>query len=50
MFERKVINDKVISKMLKYMGSKYYEVDYFISLFESDNISKILWILLKNPI
>ena len=49
MIERKLIDDKVISKMLKYRESKYYKVDYFISLFESDNISNNIMNIIKKP-
>ena len=49
MIEIKLIDDKLISKMLKFRGSKYYDVDYFISLFESDNISNNIMNIIKIP-
>lgn len=38
-FERKAVDHKLIEKMLKFRGSKYYDVDYLISVFDKDKIS-----------
>ena len=38
-FERKAVDHKLVEKMLKYKGSKYFDVDYLISVFNKDKIS-----------
>ncbi len=37
--ERIAIDHKLISKMLKFRGSKYYDIDYLIKTFHKDNIN-----------
>ena len=37
--ERIAIDHKLISKMLKFSGSKYYDIDYLINTFHKDNIN-----------
>ncbi|MCQ2820567.1 MAG: hypothetical protein MJ252_25155 [archaeon] len=38
--ERKTVDLKLIKKMLKYKGSKYYDVNYLINAFEEQNIRR----------
>ena len=35
--ERKAVDHKLIEKMLKFRGSKYYDIDYLINVFNKDN-------------
>ena len=37
--ERKAVDHKLINKMLKFRGSKYYDIDYLINVFNKDKIS-----------
>ena len=37
--ERKAVDHKLIEKMLKFRGSKYYDIDYLINVFNKDKIS-----------
>ena len=37
--ERKAVDHKLINKMLKFRGSKYYDIDYLINVFSKDKIS-----------
>ena len=37
--ERKAVDHKLIEKMLKFRGSKYFDVDYLINVFNKDRIS-----------
>ena len=37
--ERKAVDHKLINKMLKFKGSKYYDIDYLINVFNKDKIS-----------
>ena len=36
--ERKAVDHKLINKMLKFRGSKYYDIDYLINVFNKDKI------------
>ena len=49
--ERKAVDHKLIEKMLKFRGSKYYDIDYLINVFNKDKISnKITDIIEKQNI
>ena len=37
--ERKAVEHKLVEKMLKFKGSKYYDIDYLINIFNKDKIS-----------
>ena len=37
--ERQMINNKLINKMLKFKGNKYYDVNYLINVFKKDKIN-----------
>ena len=37
--ERKAVDHKLVEKMLKFKGSKYYDIDYLINIFNKDKIS-----------
>ncbi len=46
--ERILIDHKIITKMFKYKGSKYYDIDYLLKLFNNDNCeSNIMKIINK---
>ena len=46
--ERILIDHKIITKMFKYKGSKYYDIDYFLKIFNNDNYeSNIMKIINK---
>ncbi len=45
--ERQAIDNKLIHKMLKIKGSKYYDVDYFLSVFNRDKVNNEVMNLIK---
>ena len=45
--ERKAVDHKLINKMLKFRGSKYYDIDYLINVFNKDKISNKITKILK---
>ena len=45
--ERQAIDNKLIHKMLKIKGSKYYDVDYFLNVFNRDKINNEVMNLIK---
>ena len=47
--ERKLIDNKLINKILKYKGSKYYNIDHFLTLFNKDRIRNNVTKLIKSP-
>ena len=45
--ERQAIDNKLVHKMLKIKGSKYYDVDYFLNVFNRDKINNEVMNLIK---
>ena len=45
--ERQAINNKLIHKMLKIKGSKNYDVDYFLTVFQRDKLNNEVMNLIK---
>ena len=45
--ERQAIDNKLVHKMLKIKGSKYYDVDYFLNVFNRDKINNEVMSLIR---
>ena len=45
--ERQAIDNKLVHRMLKIKGSKYYEVDYYLNVFNRDKINNEVMNLIK---
>ncbi len=45
--ERQAIDNKLVHKMLKIKGSKYYDVDYFLTVFHRDKINNEVMSLIR---
>jgi hypothetical protein len=47
--ERKLVDEKLVNRMLKFKGSKYYNVNHLINLFNSDKNSNNIMKIIKKP-
>ena len=47
--ERIAIDRKLISKMLKFRGSKYYDIDYLVNTFKKDSLNNNLMKIINKP-
>ena len=47
--ERIAIDRKLISKMLKFRGSKYYDIDYLVNTFKKDSLNNNLMKIISKP-
>jgi hypothetical protein len=47
--ERQAIDNKLIHTMLKYKGSKHFDIDYFVSLYKKNKIYSNVMEIIKRP-
>ena len=47
--ERKLIDDNLINRLIKFKGSKYYNVNYLLTLFNKDRIKNSIMKIIKKP-
>ncbi len=47
--ERQAIDNKLIHTMLKYKGSKHFDIDYFVSLYKKNKIDSNVMEIIKRP-
>ena len=47
--ERQAIDNKLIHTMLKYKGSKHFDIDYFVSLYKKNKIDSNVMEIIKKP-
>ena len=47
--ERKLVDLKLINNIIKYKGSKYYDIDYLLTVFHKDRIRDNVFKLIKSP-
>ena len=47
--EKKLFDLKLINNIIKYKGSKYYNIDHFLTLFNKDRIRNNVTKLIKSP-
>ena len=47
--ERQAIDNKLIHTMLKYKGSKHFDIDYFVSLYKKNKIKSNVMEIIKKP-
>ena len=45
--ERQAIDNKLIHKMLKIKGSKYYDIDYYVNIFNRDKVNNDIMSIIK---